>query len=189
MYGVVKGISGLLKLKQITTSDINFLINTKLTVFMLILFSVLLSFSDLFRASIDCYTAEDKKKSIIDNYCWSIGTFTCPSSYSNSKRKKKIAIVSFFYIQTTTWALYILLFFLSRCFVVCILELHKLMGCSTEDESDRIYQKYYQWTTLIFVIQACILYLPAYLWKISEGGLMQKLCNDLGKIFSFLLLE
>lgn len=94
MYGVVKGISGLLKLKQITTSDINFLINTKLTVFMLILFSVLLSFSDLFRASIDCYTAEDKKKSIIDNYCWSIGTFTCPSSYSNSKRKKRNCICS-----------------------------------------------------------------------------------------------
>lgn len=78
MFGVVQPISKLLHVKHFKNSDVYFLINTKLTVVLLILFSVLLSTMDLFRASIDCYTdSHEARKKMMDNYCWSMGTYIC----------------------------------------------------------------------------------------------------------------
>lgn len=81
MYSVVQPISKLLNVKHFVTSDIYFLINTKLTVVLLILFSVLLSALDLLRTSIDCYTDNnDRRKAMMDNYCWSMGTYICKNA-------------------------------------------------------------------------------------------------------------
>lgn len=76
MYKAVEPIKKLISVKHFTTSDIYFLINTKLTPALLVLFSVLLSALDLLRTSIDCLS-DDGKKAIMDNYCWSMGTYIC----------------------------------------------------------------------------------------------------------------
>lgn len=39
----------------------------------------------------------------------------------------------------------------------------------------------------MFIIQAAIFYIPAYLWKVAEGGLLHKLCDNLGKIHTPLI--
>lgn len=79
MFNVVHPLSKLLAVKHFTTSDACFALNTKLTAAILILFSVLLSALDLFRTSIDCITdtKPEHRKVMMDNYCWSTGTYTC----------------------------------------------------------------------------------------------------------------
>lgn len=54
--------------------------------------------------------------------------------------------------------------------------------CFNPSEENKVYQSYYQWVSLMLFGQAAILYIPAYLWKLSEGGLMHKICVDLGMI-------
>lgn len=56
-----------------------------------------------------------------------------------------------------------------------------LLSCHNPSEDNKIHQWYYQWIPLIFIIQAAISYVPAYLWKVAEGGLLHKLCDNLGK--------
>lgn len=79
MFNVVQPLSKLLAVKHFTTSDACFVLNTKFTAAILILFSVLLSAIDLFRTSIDCFIDHNSgpRKSMMDNYCWSVGTYTC----------------------------------------------------------------------------------------------------------------
>lgn len=78
MYKVIQPIKDLVKVKYFTTSDIYFVINTKFTPILLLFFSVLLTAMDVLRTSIDCYTDNtDGRKAIMDNFCWSSGTFTC----------------------------------------------------------------------------------------------------------------
>lgn len=55
-----------------------------------------------------------------------------------------------------------------------------LLGCFNPTEENKVYQRYYQWISLVFIVQAAILYIPAHLWKISEGGLMHNICDNLG---------
>lgn len=52
--------------------------------------------------------------------------------------------------------------------------------CFNPSEENKVYQRYYQWISLVFILQASILYMPAHLWKIFERGLMHKICDDLG---------
>lgn len=48
---------------------------------------------------------------------------------------------------------------------------------------ERIYQTYYQWVTPTLLIMAMIFYFPQFLWHAWEGGTMEKLLKDIGKIF------
>lgn len=57
-----------------------------------------------------------------------------------------------------------------------------LHACFNPSEENKVYQRYYQWISLVFIVQAITLHIPAYLWKLSEGGLMHKICNQLGMI-------
>lgn len=59
-----------------------------------------------------------------------------------------------------------------------------VLSCFNHSEENKIYQKYYQWVPLIFIIQAAISYVPAYLWKVADGGLLHKLCDNLGRSLS-----
>lgn len=79
MYKVIEPIKSLVKVKHFTTSDIYFVINTKFTPILLLLFSVLLTAMDVLRTPIDCYMdhKENDRKAIMDNYCWSTGTYIC----------------------------------------------------------------------------------------------------------------
>lgn len=137
MYKVFESILNLMTVKHFTVSDIYFELNTKFTSILLLIFSVLLSTRDVLRTSIDCYTDTNAngRKAIMDNFCWSVGTYTC-------KNQTKM--------------------------------------CFNPTEDNKLYQRYYQWVSLVFILQAVILYMPAHLWKLCEGGLMHKICYDLG---------
>lgn len=137
MYKAIEPILNLVKVNHFTTSDFYFVLNTKFTSILLLLFSVLLTTMDVLRTSIDCYTdmTGNGRKVMMDNFCWSTGTFICRN-------------------QT------------SRCF--------------NTSEENKLYQRYYQWISLVFILQAAIFYLPAHLWNLYERGLMHTICNELG---------
>lgn len=138
MFKAIEPIINLVKeVKHFTTSDCYFMLNTKTTSILLLFFSVLLTTMDVLRTSIDCYVdmTGNARKAIMDNYCWSVGTYICKNQ--------------------TSW-------------------------CFNTSEENKIYQRYYQWISLVFIVQAVVFYLPAYLWKSTERGLMHKLCDDLG---------
>lgn len=137
MYKVIEAIVNLVEVKHFTISDIYFTLNTEFTTALLLLFSVLSIAMNLLHTSIDCYSdmTGNVTKAIMDNFCWSIGTYICKN-------------------QT------------SQCF--------------NPSDENRVYQDYYQWVSVIFFGQAAILYVPTYLWNLSEGGLMHCLCDDLG---------
>ncbi|XP_050074904.1 innexin inx2-like [Anopheles maculipalpis] len=46
-------------------------------------------------------------------------------------------------------------------------------------ESERSYQKYYQWVVFILALQAGMFSLPNFLWKAWEAGRLQSLCDGL----------
>lgn len=75
MFAAIKPLAELLKLKDINTSDSFFVLNTKWTTAMLVLFSVLLSTKELFGKSIDCFSENDSNKEIMNDYCWTNGTY------------------------------------------------------------------------------------------------------------------
>lgn len=135
MYKVFQPIINLVKTKYFTISDTFFILNTEVTPILLLMFSILLTSVDCLRASIDCYTdvSSNNRKAIMDNYCFSTGTFVCKNGST-----------------------------------IC------------SNQSDKIYQNYYQWIPLILIIQAGIMYLPAHLWRKYECGLIQNICTDLG---------
>ncbi|XP_017095343.1 innexin inx4 [Drosophila bipectinata] len=53
----------------------------------------------------------------------------------------------------------------------------ELVGRTVSRENRR-YIRYYQWVVLVLLIESFVFYLPAYLWKIWEGGRLKHLCAD-----------
>ncbi|XP_060526772.1 innexin inx2-like [Cylas formicarius] len=73
MQTFVKGFKTWAKLGDVQTENVVFKIHCKITVLMLILFSVLLSSKQYFGDPIDCDVAQ--RKEIVNLYCWTTGTF------------------------------------------------------------------------------------------------------------------
>lgn len=143
MYKIIEPVIKMVKINHFTTSDFFFIFNCKFSCVMFIFFGILLTTMDLLRTSIDCYVdmAANGRKSIMDNFCWSVGTYTCENVSSGN--------------------------------------------CLEPIEDNKVYHRYYQWMWLIFLSQAAIMYMPAYLWSIFERGFMHRICNDLGMITEF----
>lgn len=78
-------VKNLVNDKYFTTSDISFTINTEFTPILLCVFSFILTTMDVLRTSIDCYTdtSGNSRKAIMDNFCWSVGTYTCKNQTSS----------------------------------------------------------------------------------------------------------
>lgn len=56
-------------------------------------------------------------------------------------------------------------------------------GVSTYSQKNQIiFQRYYQWMVMVLIAQAVICYLPAYLWKTFEKGLLKDLCDGIGEL-------
>lgn len=49
-------------------------------------------------------------------------------------------------------------------------------------------QKYYQWVCIVLCFQALLFYIPRYLWKTWETGLLRMLVKDLGKLINKMFL-
>lgn len=43
----------------------------------------------------------------------------------------------------------------------------------------RTYHKYYQWVCFVLFLQACLFYVPRYMWKLWEAGRLRSLVSDL----------
>lgn len=175
MFNAVKPLGELLKLKQINTSDAFFVLNTKLTTAMLVLFSVLLSTKELFGKSIDCYSESDSNKEIMNDYCWTNGTFIHAESIDGSSFFFIFLKLSYFFrFQEIT---------VSTCAFSGTHGKHIVnYGISPYSPRNRIiFQRYYQWMVMVLIGQALVCYLPAYLWKLFEGGFLQDLCKGLGE--------
>lgn len=53
-------------------------------------------------------------------------------------------------------------------------------GIDKYTEKDaRTYHSYYQWVCFVLFFQACLFYIPRYVWKIAEGGKMRMLIMNL----------
>lgn len=49
----------------------------------------------------------------------------------------------------------------------------------TTPNEKRVYHAYYQWVCFVLFFQAIFFYVPRYLWKASEGGLVKNLVLEL----------
>lgn len=49
----------------------------------------------------------------------------------------------------------------------------------TTPNEKRVYHAYYQWVCFVLFFQAIFFYVPRYLWKASEGGLIKNLVLEL----------
>lgn len=79
MYKIIEKIISSVGVQLFTTSDNTFVLTTKITPILLLIISVLLTTKDVLHTSIDCYTDMhgNARKAIMDNFCWSVGTYTC----------------------------------------------------------------------------------------------------------------
>lgn len=82
MLNTIEPLARIFKIKRICESDFVFILNTKITVAILLLSSILISVKDWFGVSIDCFTDNAKLKTILDNFCWTNGTFISATSIS-----------------------------------------------------------------------------------------------------------
>lgn len=74
MIDFLKSFKPLVKLEQIHTDNNVFKLHYKVTVILLLAFSVLLTSKQYFGDPIDCDVEE--RKEVIDTFCWISGTFT-----------------------------------------------------------------------------------------------------------------
>ncbi|XP_055307225.1 innexin inx2-like [Sitodiplosis mosellana] len=58
------------------------------------------------------------------------------------------------------------------------------VGSVNKGKSEIKYHKYYQWIYFTLLIQAILFYVPRYVWKIWEGGKMQKLSSNLNLVIT-----
>lgn len=73
MIDFLNSFKSLIKLKQIHTDNNVFKLHYKVTVILLLAFSVLLTSKQYFGDPIDCDVEE--RKEVIDTFCWIYGTF------------------------------------------------------------------------------------------------------------------
>lgn len=52
------------------------------------------------------------------------------------------------------------------------------VGPHVDGEDEVRYHRYYQWVSLVLMIQAICFYTPRYIWKVWEGGRMRQLSMD-----------
>lgn len=74
MYNALKPIAGLLKNKDVDIYNNVFKLHTKITVFLLIIFSLIVSMTQYFGDPVECIT-DSKYKESFDVYCWVHGTY------------------------------------------------------------------------------------------------------------------
>uniref|UniRef100_T1JJS6 Innexin n=1 Tax=Strigamia maritima TaxID=126957 RepID=T1JJS6_STRMM len=56
---------------------------------------------------------------------------------------------------------------------------HHGIGTPQNNKKEKMYYTYYQWVCFVLFFQAILFYLPKFIWKIWEGGLMKSLTSGL----------
>ncbi|KAB7504537.1 Innexin inx2 [Armadillidium nasatum] len=145
MYDVFGAVKGLLKVDSVSIDNNIFRLHYKATMFILVVFSLLLTQKQYFGDPIDCIVS-DIDTSIMDTYCWIHSTFTIPSLID-----KKVGVD------------------------VPHPGISNPAKHGPEDQHEVKYHKYYQWVTLFLYLQAILFYVPRWLWKTFEGGKVKML--------------
>lgn len=76
IFSLLQPFASLLKSKQIDIYNNVFKLHTKITVTLLLAFSVLVSAKEYFGTPIDCLYDNKERKDFVDNLCWINGTYT-----------------------------------------------------------------------------------------------------------------
>lgn len=142
--------------KQLTIKDIDiynhvFQLHTKLTFLLLLACSALVSAHEFFGKTIDCSGSQDRQE----------------------KRKEfydNLCWINGTYTVASGWSGSQGVHFMAPG-----------VNGGGGGEAERTYHQYYQWVNLVLFLAAMISYLPAYLWRRWERGLMKALCKGLGE--------
>ncbi|KAK9883602.1 hypothetical protein WA026_001777 [Henosepilachna vigintioctopunctata] len=161
MIDILNSFKSLIKLEQVNIDNNLFKLHYKFTVIMLIVFSALLTSKQYFGEPISCDTDDKDRKQLIDMFCWMHGTYIV-----NKGRNNNILPGIFNEFDTSSEDL--------KNHTKRLLD-----KISVQPKDEIIWQKYYQWVSIMFGLQALLFYLPRYIWKHWEGGRMELLVQDL----------
>lgn len=102
MFNVFSGLKSLIALNKVVIENGVFILHCKVTVSMLLVFTILISTMQHFGEPIDCFSEKDDQKyaRAVDAYCWIHSTFTVVEKYDPRKIGKTQVI---FGIKAIYW--------------------------------------------------------------------------------------
>ncbi|XP_032522993.2 innexin inx2-like [Danaus plexippus] len=138
-----------LKFENVCTDNNVFRMHYKLSVIILLVFTLLVTSKQFFGEPIHCMGDNDKGpgKDAINSYCWIYGTYTLKSRLIG-REGKNMAYAG-------------------------------IGPSEDIEDDDEMRHTYYQWVCFVLLGQAALFYTPRYLWKIWEGGRLKALVTDL----------
>lgn len=145
MDKVFSGLKGLIKLNKVCIDNHVFRLHYKVTVALLMAFSILVTSRQYIGDPIDCITKDSVPTKVLDSFCWVHSTFSITSAW----HKRVGSQVPYPGVDKYT------------------------------PGEERVYHSYYQWVCFVLFFQACLFYVPRYLWKAAEGRRVEKLILDL----------
>ncbi|XP_066978033.1 innexin inx2-like [Macrobrachium rosenbergii] len=164
MHDVFKKVQGLLHIDAIIIDNIIFRFHYRVTMVVLITFSLLITSRQYFGDPIDCIVDGIDSK-LIDVYCWIHATFTMPL-FSGAVKGEVVphpGVANHFLTDQYTK------------------ELQESQEGDALMKAPVRHHKYYQWVALFLFLQAILFYLPRYIWKSWEAGRLRMLVDRLNQ--------
>lgn len=152
MIPALVSLKNLIKNKSYHIDYPFFRLHYQVTVSALLAFCLILTAKVLFGDTIDCSNRELKRDGFFDNICYAHGTYTEFSVHDDFKTFENEATQYFS---------------------------SGLMIPSEQQFKTRFWHHYYQYMPIILFLQALFFYLPHYLWKSWENGIISSICKQL----------
>lgn len=145
MYSILKDVKNHFQPRKVFIDNAVFQLHYRWT-FALLVASSILAISNQYVNDIDCMVEGAPSGSVIQSYCWILGTFTIPSQLTTSRNVIYPGVTSPTASNTSNDI------------------------TASKDSEDETFHAWYQWVSLILMLQALMSYFPHYLWKVLEGG-------------------
>lgn len=145
MYSILKDVKNHIQSRNCFIDNAVFQLHYRWT-FALLVASSILAITNQYVNNIDCMVEGETAGKIINSYCWILGTFTIPSQLIGSETVIYPGVASPTASNTGNG------------------------NTGSNDAEDETYHAWYQWVSLILMLQALMCYFPHYLWKTLEGG-------------------
>ncbi|XP_064544709.1 innexin inx5 [Drosophila montana] len=173
MYTAVKPLSKYLQLKSVRIYDGVFTLHAKVTCALLLAFTVLLSAKQYFGDPLICIS-NMQSKDFVNSHCWTMGMYIM--NYDDDAlaayREETVELQYKRSFETEE--------FKPTIDSNLLYNTAPLLQSATGQE--RVFLRYYQWVVPVLLLQSFIFYLPAFLWKIWEGGRLKNLCANLDDV-------
>lgn len=166
MFHAVQPLSKYLQQKSVRIYDGVFTLHAKCTCALLLAFTFLLSSKQYFGDPIVCIS-DMKEMDFVNTHCWTMGMYIIDYEDENMMDLSS-KIIQQEYND----------YYKNRTMEETLLSNAEGIMEGTPGQ-DRIYLRYYQWVVPVLLLQSFIFYLPAFLWKIWEGGRLKNLCGNL----------